>query len=244
MITDEANVLSFQNKKLKIKLHVALVCRVGQRLLPRHWLGPVTHSVSTLGFPAAYLPSPLTAGFCGKKYTETQAHFATGKAHYFYYPQTFVHTRRDYILLKWPREILKNFLVTTCSAESYTKNYSWEALTNSGWILLKKFYLSCYTPKTNKQKKFNNIRKTLWLKIHFVIFSNYVISFVIMIRENLVHSWKTEVLDCASCLQLQKGSKSFSLLNNSEQSTFVLCKSIELHLPIFFLKGKQASDRF
>lgn len=157
---------------------MALVCRVGQRLLPRHWLGPVTHPMSMLGFPAAYLPSPFTAGFCGKKCTERQAHFTIGKAHYFYYPQT----RRNYILLKWPQEILKNLLVTICSAESYTKNFSWEAVTNSGWIFLKKFSLSFYTPKTNK--KCYTIRKPLWFKSHFVTFSNYVISFTIMIRKN------------------------------------------------------------
>lgn len=138
--------------------------------------------MSTLGVPPAYLSSPLTAGFCGKKCTETQAHFTIGKAHYFHYPQTFVYTRRNYIVLKWPQEILKNFIVTICSAESYTKNISWEALTNSGWFLLKKFYLSFYMPKTHK--KCYNIRKTLWLESHFVAFSNYVISFIIMIREN------------------------------------------------------------
>lgn len=170
------------------------LCLQGRTRITSQVLGPVTHPENTLGFPPASLPSPLTAGFCGKEHTHISQQkkpiiFITHMTFFFF----FLCTRRNYLVLKWREDMLKNSVITNCShlfaAKGHRRRFSQHnSLTNLGWILLK-YCLSFHMPKPNK--KYCNVTKSLWLKGHFATFSNYVISFVTTITENSHPMWST-----------------------------------------------------
>lgn len=167
------------------------LCLRGRTRISSQVLCPVTYPERPLGFAPASLPSPFTAGFCGKEHTHT---FHNRKCPLFLLPTTlfFFCTRRNYLVPKWPEQIFKSSVITNCSqlcaAEGYQKSFSWNnSLTNLRWILLKKYYLHLQMPKT----KYYNVPKSLWLKSHFPAFHDCVISFVTTITENSHLTWST-----------------------------------------------------
>lgn len=129
----------FGKKKLKIKLHVALQSRT--KIASQTLTGSCDSPHEYTGIPASLPSFSPQSCFLWKVHRNTST-FHNRKSPLFFTTHRFVHTRRNYIVLKWLQEILKIFTVVISSAESYMKNFSWEALPKSGWILLKKFYLS------------------------------------------------------------------------------------------------------
>lgn len=116
------------------------VCMVGQGSPPRYWI--LSHTLcKCCDFPQPpfLLPSQLLS-------TRRNTHFHT----FFFSPLegTILYSsdQKKFFKVQWER------CSQLCAAAGFQRSFSWDnLLTNSGWILLKKYYLSFQMPKT-KQK--------------------------------------------------------------------------------------------